>query len=108
MEYPMSKHLRNICFVFATLAVSAVSFAQVADSGRASIPFNFTVHGTSFPAGNYAVAGTSNPRIVVLRNLSNPHVSCLVVLKPGQTLAAGQAAFNVERKSASEQAGYQA
>jgi hypothetical protein len=83
------------------------SFAQTVDAARASIPFEFTVNGASFPAGNYSVVGTSNPRIAILRNQENPRLSTIVVLRNGETLADGKAEFVVKRKSAPEQAGYQ-
>jgi hypothetical protein len=104
----MYKNSLKAAIVSAMLAVGVASYAQSGASAHASIPFEFVVNGTSFPAGNYNVAETSNPRIAILRNTENPHISCIIVLRNGQTLADRKAEFTVKRKSAPEQAGYQA
>jgi hypothetical protein len=89
------------------LITGVASYAQSVDVARASIPFEFTVNGASFPAGSYSVVSTSNPRIAILRNQENPHLSTIVILRSGETLADGKAEFVVKRKSAPEQAGNQ-
>lgn len=104
----MYKKFLKAAIVSAMLAIGVASYAQSGASARASIPFEFVVKGASFPAGNYSVMETSNPRVAILRNTENPHISCIIVLRNGETLADGKAEFIVKRKSAPEQAGYQA
>jgi hypothetical protein len=99
----MSKKVLRVLIVSATLMLGVASYGQAVDSGSVSIPFTFVVRGASFPAGNYNLVGTSNPRIAVLRNVGNPKVSCLVVLREGKTLSDGNAAFVVERSFHGEQ-----
>jgi hypothetical protein len=103
----MYKNFVKVAIVSAGLISGVASFAQTVDAAHASIPFEFTVNGANFPAGNYTVVGTSNPRIAILRNQDNPHLSTIVVLRDGETLAGGKAEFVVKRKSAPEQAGDQ-
>ena len=104
----MFKNFAKAALVSATLITGVGSFAQTVESARASIPFDFTVKNLTFPAGNYNLVSTSNPRVAILRNENNPHLSAIVVLRNGETLAEGKAQFQVKRKSASEQADYQA
>lgn len=103
----MSRKLFRAAIVSAMLVIGVASCAQSVDVARASIPFEFTVNGASFPAGNYSVVSTSNPRIAILRNQDNPRLSTIVILRNGETLADGKAEFLVKRKSDSEQAGNQ-
>ena len=103
----MFKNVAKAALVSAMLITGVGSFAQTVDSARTSIPFDFTVNNVALPAGNYNLVGTANPRIAILRNANNPHLSAIVVLRNGATLAAGKAEFEVKRKAAPEQAGYQ-
>jgi hypothetical protein len=103
----MFKNFAKAAIISATLIVGVASYAQSADTVRTAIPFDFVLNGASFPAGEYTVARTSNPRIAILRKQDDPHISTIVVLRNGETLADGKAEFIVKRKSAPEQAGYQ-
>jgi hypothetical protein len=104
----MYKNLFKTAIVSAMLAFGAASsYAQAAGAARTSIPFEFVVNGASFPAGDYRLLETSNPRVIILRNTENPRLSCFVVLRNGETLADGKLDFEVKRKPALEQAGYQ-
>jgi len=103
----MFKNFAKAALVSAMLITGVGSFAQTVESARASIPFDFTVNNLTLPAGNYNLVSTSNPRVAILRNENNPHLSAIVVLRNGETLAGGKAEFQVKRKSAPEQAGYQ-
>lgn len=102
------KKIVKVAVAAAMLVLGIASYAQAGDAARASIPFEFIVNGTSFPAGEYKVVGTGNPRVVILRYEQNPHISTLVVLSNDASLADGKAEFQVKRKPASEQTGYQA
>lgn len=102
------KKIAKVATIAAMLVLGVASYAQAGDAARASIPFEFVVNGTSFPAGEYKVVGTANPRIAILRYEQNPHISTLVVLNNNASLADGKAEFQVKRKPATEQAGYQA
>jgi len=102
------KKFINAAVLSTMLVLGVASYAQAGDAARASIPFEFVVNNTTFPAGNYAVVGTSNPRIAILRNEQNPRISTIVVLSNNsELLGDGKAEFQVKRKSAPEQAGYQ-
>ncbi len=102
------KKIMNAAVLSAMLVLGVASYAQAGDAARASIPFDFVVNGASFPKGDYRLVGTTNPRVAILRNEADPHISALVVLKEGETLSDSKAEFQVKRKSATEQAGYQA
>ena len=94
----MAKALK-LAVVFALLVLGVAAYAQAGDAARASIPFDFMVQGKSLPAGTYILVEGVNPRIVVLRNLENPTISALVLLRPGQTLTDGKAEFVVQRNA---------
>lgn len=95
----MLKHRLTLLFVIATFFVGAVFSAAAADVPHASIPFDFTVSGVTYPAGTYRVIPTSTARVVIVRNEENVKQSFMILLPMGESLLDGNVQLPLHPKT---------
>jgi hypothetical protein len=74
--------LRSLVLTSAALCATA---AFASDRAVATIPFNFEVHGTAFPAGDYAVSVDMKTNLLTLRGTSSTQRSMTWVASPAES-----------------------
>ncbi len=99
----MLKHRSKTLLAIMALVLGAALSA--AAEARASIPFDFVVQGTTYPAGTYDVVATSSPRVVILRNEANLKQSFMLILPLGESLTNGSAQLTLHPKGSTGRIG---